>query len=132
MAKICEIFCDVQNSIAIGFCLTSKRECSRYHVDNVSQRLLVTYAGKGTEWISEDCADRDAYFSGSPNEKIIKEKCKVQFVDQWNVALFRGAPHGLLHRSPDDALYKSSILMRLDHESYWDSVIDLQKQKSFN
>ena len=74
MAKICEIFCEMQNSNAIGFCLTTKRGCSRYHVDNVSQRLLVTYAGKGTEWLSEDCADRHAYLSGAPNEKIRKEK----------------------------------------------------------
>lgn len=123
MAKICEIFCDIENSNAIGFCLGTERGCRRFHVDNVLQRLLVTYAGKGTEWLPEGCADRDAYLSGAPNEKIIKEKSESQFIDQWNVALFRGGPHGLLHRTPDEALKIQSILMRLDHQSFWDTLI---------
>ena len=33
-------------------------------------------------------------------------------------------PSGLLHRTPDEAFEKLSILMRLDHESFWDSMID--------
>ena len=123
MAKICEVFCDIENSNAIGFCLGTERGCRRFHVDNVLQRLLVTYAGKGTEWLPESCADRDAYLSGAPNEKIVKENSESQFIDQWNVAVFRGGPHGLLHRTPDEALKTPSILMRLDHQSFWDTLI---------
>ena len=87
---------------------------ARYHVDNVPYRLLVTYAGKGTEWLPEEASDRGAYARGEPNEKIIKDHSAKQFIEQWDVAIFRGGASGLLHRTPDPALQANSILMRLD------------------
>ena len=89
---------------------------ARYHVDNVPNRLLVTYAGKGTEWLPEDASVRGAYARGEPNEKIIKDHSAKQFIEQWDVAIFRGGASGLLHRTPDPALQANSILMRLDRD----------------
>ena len=37
--------------------------------------------------------------------------------------LFRGGSDGLLHRSPDAALNGTSIMMRLDHEYFWNEVM---------
>ena len=119
MADICELFCETENSCSIGFSLGTNRGCRHFHVDQVPQRLLVTYSGKGTEWLPEDHANYQEYLNGSPNEKIVKENCKTQLINQWNIAIFRGGPSGLLHRTPDEALEKLSILMRLDHESFY-------------
>ena len=122
MAEVCKIFCDLEKIDAVSFWLGTKRGCRRYHIDNVPKRLLVTYAGKGTEWIPNDAADRIAFESGEPNDKIIKDRSSLRHIGQWDVAVFRGMPHGILHRTPDDALNGQSILMRLDHPSFLKNI----------
>ena len=122
MSDVCEIFCDLQNSDAVDFCLSSQRGCRRYHIDNVPIRLLVTYAGQGTEWLPDNFADKIAYKNGEPNEKIIKDISARQFIGEWDIAVFKGGPEGLLHRTPDSALNKNSILMRLDYPEFWKNI----------
>ena len=117
MAQVCEVFCRTLETEATSFFLGTKRGCRRYHVDNVPQRLLVTYFGTGTEWIPNEGADREAYRRGLPNEHILTDPRSTQWMSAWDVAVFRGEPDGLLHRTPDAALTGRSILMRLDHPS---------------
>ena len=123
MSIICNIFCRILDIDSVGFSLGTQRVCQRYHIDNVSMRLLVTYAGIGTEWLPENAADRKAYYRGMSNEQILKDPSKRKFMDIWDVAIFRGGPNGLLHRSPDAALKGQSIMMRLDHENFWNTVL---------
>ena len=122
MAGVCNIFCETLATSTVGFCLATKRACQRYHVDNVPLRLLVTYYGKGTEWVPDSAVDRLAYDSGMPNDKILTNNNARKFLNAWDIAIFRGGPDGLLHRTPDSALNTPSILLRLDHESFWDTV----------
>ena len=114
MAKICESFCQMLKSESLKFTLSSQRGCRRFHVDYVKFRLLVTYAGEGTEWISDKGANRKAFLDGAPNEEIILDSSEVNHMKKWDIALFRGGPKGLLHRTPDLALNNKSVLMRLD------------------
>ena len=123
MASVCQSFCDAQGEDAVGFWLGSQRGCKRYHIDNVPLRTLVTYAGKGTEWLPDEAADRAAFSSGAPNEGIVKDLSARQFMNDWDVAMFRGGPKGLLHRTPDAALNAPSLLMRLDHPSFWENIL---------
>ena len=127
MAGVCEIFCDTLKSESISFCLGTERGCSRYHIDNVPMRLLVTYSGQGTEWLPNEIANRIAFEEGLPNEKIVRDYSKIQHIDTWNIAIFRGGSAGLLHRTPDSALKNPSILLRLDHESFWDNILKQQE-----
>ncbi len=120
MADVCNSFCMMYGSNAVGFWLGSKRGCRRYHIDNVKLRTLVTYAGVGTEYLPDIGADRRAFEQGKPNEKIIRDPSEIRFINAWDVATFRGGPSGLLHRTPDAALKNPSILMRLDNPSFWD------------
>ena len=122
MANLCEMFCITEKSSYISFSISSHRGCRRYHIDNVPLRLLVTYAGQGTEWLPDEFANKRAYANGEPNEKIIKDISKKQFVGEWDIALFKGGPEGLLHRTPDSALNNNSILMRLDHARFWEDI----------
>ena len=126
MSEICQIFCDTLNSKSISFCLGTERGCSRYHIDNVPMRLLVTYMGQGTEWLPNEIANRNAFEEGLPNEKIVKDSSKIKSIKTFNVAIFRGGAAGLLHRTPDSALKNPSILLRLDHESFWDNILKQQ------
>ena len=122
ITHVCEIFCDIQNTSSISMWIGSKRGCKRFHIDNVPQRLLVTYSGEGTEWLPDAAADKSAYLNGEPNEKILKFPQKKQFVNEWDIAIFKGGSEGLLHRTPDSALKKNSILLRLDHADYWKNI----------
>ena len=126
MSEICQIFCDTLNSKSVSFCLGTERGCSRYHIDNVPMRLLVTYMGQGTEWLPNEIANRAAFEEGLPDEKIVKDSSKIKSIKTFNVAIFRGGATGLLHRTPDSALKNPSILLRLDHESFWDNILKQQ------
>jgi len=130
MANICRLFCDIQDKSATGFWLGTSRGCKRYHIDNVPIRLLVTYAGTGTEWLPDDAADRAAFADGLPNEKIVKDLSAWQFMNPWDVAIFRGGSEGLIHRTPDDALNDASILMRLDHPKFWENIWKIQQKSA--
>ena len=55
-------------------------------------------------------------------EKIVKNKSALQFLKPWDIAVFRGGPDGLLHRTPDAALNNPSILMRLDNLSFLEAL----------
>ena len=122
MSIVSGLFCDIHKGEDIGFFLTTRRGCARYHVDNVPLRLLVTYSGQGTEWIPDTAANRKAFISGAPNNEIVKDKSKRQFIENWDISIFRGGSNGLLHRTPDTALKEPTILMRLDCKSFFDEI----------
>ena len=124
MSRVCKIFCSFQGQDRISYWLGSERGCKRFHVDMVPFRLLVTYAGKGTEILPNNAADRNAFIEGKPNDEIVKDKSALQFLNTWDISIFRGGQKSILHRTPDSALNKkSSILMRLDDSSFLDNII---------
>ena len=126
MSEICLIFCALQEKENISFWLGTNRGCKRFHVDMVPFRLLVTYAGKGTELLLNYGADRNAFINGKPNEEIVKDKSAIKFINKWDIAVFRGGDKGILHRTPNSALDKcSSVLMRLDDSSFLKKIVDI-------
>lgn len=71
-------------AVGVRLHVLSGTMCPRFHVDRVPARLLVTYTGKGTEWLRED-----------------------QVIPTGAVAILKGELWegneglGLVHRSPD-------------------------------
>ena len=122
MAQMSSIFCDIMGSNDISFSLGTSRGCSRYHIDNVPMRLLVTYYGQGTEWLPIDNADYEAYSLGKENKNILKDPKKRMYLKPWHVSIFKGGSEGILHRTPDSALKSPSLLMRLDHSTFLNDV----------
>jgi len=118
MANVANVFCKIEKSDSIKLWVGTNRGCSRYHVDNVPRRLLVTYDGKGTEWLPDEAVDRAAYTGGKPNELIVKDPSSKRFIDEWDIAVFKGGNGGLLHRTPDEALASPSVFMRLDNINF--------------
>jgi len=80
--------------------------CPRFHVDHVALRLLTTYAGTGSEWLS-DPADAD-----------IPERCHR--LAEGDVALLKGENwsgnegRGLVHRSPSATQEPGRLLLSID------------------
>ena len=87
-------------------------------MDNVPRRLLVTYDGKGTEWLPDEAVDRAAYTKGKPNELILKDSSSRQFIDEWDIAVLKVVMAALLHRTPDEALASPSVFLRLDNINF--------------
>ncbi len=82
--------------------------CRRFHVDRTHLRLLCTYRGPGTEWLTNEQVDRHAQGNGAPNEHIIRFGEPSRFEPFW-VGILKGDAFpgntglGLVHRSPQIA-----------------------------
>ncbi|MBO6555312.1 MAG: DUF1826 domain-containing protein [Pseudomonadales bacterium] len=84
---------------------TDQDDCRRFHVDYRYLRLLCTYQGPGTEWLTDAQADRDAYENGGSNEEIIRFG-EPSRLEQFWVGILKDDAYpnnqgkGLVHRSP--------------------------------
>ena len=90
--------------VTLRLVTTENDDCRRFHVDYTHLRLLCTYRGQGTEWLTNKQVDRFAQSSGAPNDAIIRFGKPSQFDPFW-VGILKGAAypgnagHALLHRS---------------------------------
>lgn len=133
MGDVCKVFCKFLNDNRISFWIGTQRGCSRFHVDMVPYRLLLTYFGQGTEILPNHAADRRAFTEGKTNKDIIKNKSAINYIKKWDIAIFKGGNRGILHRTPDSALNdNSSILMRLDTSSFLESIKKINKLSLVN
>jgi len=94
--------------------------CSKFHTDGYHLRLLTTYLGPGTEWLTEDNVNRDAL--GTRNEKIVKHSSSVKQMKAGDVGILKGdlfkhtgTANGIVHRSPAIAgTGEERIILRVD------------------
>ena len=112
---LAEIFFTVSESCDTRFRLftTIDDDCQRFHVDYKHLRMICTYQGPGTEWLTEDQANREAYADGGSNEDIIRYGTPGRFETSW-VGILKddGFPGnrggGLMHRSPSLAGFQDT------------------------
>lgn len=82
---------------------TDRDDCKRFHVDRKRLRMLCTYRGPGTEWLTDAQVDRVAQTRCAPNSAMIRYGSPMKFQYFW-VGIMKGDPdnhgHGLVHRSP--------------------------------
>ena len=105
MADVCQHFAAFTQQKEVCFWLRSTRVCSKFHVDKTPCRLLLTYYGPGTEWTEHP-------LSSLPEHPATKP------VNPWHIAILRGGPSGIVHRSPPLTESNYSLLMRLDLPSF--------------
>ena len=106
--------------VTIRLLTTSTDDCRRFHFDRCNLRLLCTYLGPGTEWLTDEQVDRQAQGSGAPNEDIIRFGEPSAFEPFW-VGILKGeaypgnAGHALIHRSPSiESTRQTRVLFCLD------------------
>lgn len=79
--------------------------CRLFHADHIDLRLLCTYCGKGTEWLTEGNTVRAGLGKGC-NDNICRDRTKVRTINPFSVGLLKGtrypgnASFGAVHRSP--------------------------------
>lgn len=99
--------------------------CRRFHTDINDLRLLCTYSGPGTLWLTEDNIDRKALDSSDDNDCIVIDENKVQRVKTGSVALLKGAlfpqegTRAIVHRSPTiEESGETRLLLRIDTNDF--------------
>jgi hypothetical protein len=122
LCRLAELYFSISgNSDATMRLVTTKEDdCPRFHVDQTQLRMLCTYRGPGTEWLTDDQVDRGALSSGASNEAIIRFGEPKKFDLFW-VGIMKGnaypgnAGHGLVHRSPQiSGSGKTRVMFCLD------------------
>ncbi len=110
----------------VGFRIQTLREpmCPRFHVDRIPCRLLVTYGGPGTEWITERWLDRSSVGGVEPDNYPVIDGGGHQQLQDSAISVLKGALWsssvgepgqgygGVVHRSPRAP--EGRILMSLD------------------
>lgn len=95
--------------VSLGLILDD--QCRKFHTDSVALRLLVTYAGPGTEWAPDGAVRRGALRApaGCPDEAnaaIVPDPSLVRRAGAGDVVLLKGdrwpggEGRGAVHRSP--------------------------------
>ena len=123
-----QVYSDLLGAEEIGLRLCSLYEamCPRFHVDRVIARMVITYAGAGTEWIDSRDVDRSRLgvkAGGLPDEQsgLLMRPGGILQMPTYAVGLLKGESwpgnqgHGAVHRSP--AVPKSGprrVLLTLD------------------
>lgn len=114
------------SSVHVGLEVLDHDACRKWHVDRVGMRLLVSYAGPGTEWALASGVDRRWLGQTSldldeANDRIVFDRAAIRRAGVGDVLLckgdlFEGEPgQGLVHRSPPvraDSHWR--LLLRID------------------
>jgi len=98
----------------------STNMCKKFHTDINDLRLLCTYAGPGTLWVSEDNSNIEKQKRRRQEPSIQEED--IHQVNTGDVVILKGALHPegnpILHRSPTvEETGEKRLLLRLDTNS---------------
>lgn len=97
--------------------------CKRFHTDINDLRMLCTYSGQGTLWLTDGNINPNALDSLTSNESIAKCEDDIQQVPTGAVTILKGAlypnaGHGVVHRSPAiEEFGGKRLLLRIDTDA---------------
>ncbi len=127
ITELVEVFCYLLETSHAGLRLTAldRAMCPKFHVDRVPCRLVTTYEGIATEWLSHDVVDRTKLGLGSQGLKdsesgLYQHHEDIQQLDCGDVAILKGETWmnnenaGLVHRSPSPSTGERRLLLTLD------------------
>jgi len=96
-----------------------ERGCPVFHADHVGLRLLVAYAGPGTEWVPDTGVNRAALGSGS-NRAIVPDPRAIRRLPEFAAGILKGEAfpgnrgRGVVHRSAPASRARPRLLLCLD------------------
>ena len=107
----------------VAFQLDTERPCQRFHADSLEMRLVCTYCGPGTIWLSDDNLNRQAAESrGTTNQEIAIDLARVRQLQEWDVFVMKGkraSRNPLYHKSPDPREGDPpSLILKLDKPAH--------------
>ncbi|EDP60175.1 succinylglutamate desuccinylase [Vibrio sp. AND4] len=127
IADLVDMFCYLFELKSAGLRLATLTSpmCPRFHVDQVPCRLVTTYHGTATQWLTNDTIDRSKLGRGSngmsdAESGLYKQDSDIQRLSVGDVALLKGERwignenKGLVHRSPHLSSDETRLLLTLD------------------
>ena len=113
------------NSFRLLLATINENMCRRFHTDVNDIRMLCTYSGQGTLWLTEDNVDRNALHSREGNESIVLDESKIQQAETGSVLILKGAIYpqegtkAVVHRSPTiEESGEKRLLLRIDTNEF--------------
>ncbi|WP_422104689.1 DUF1826 domain-containing protein [Winogradskyella sp.] len=95
--------------------------CRKFHMDFNVLRMLCTYSGPGTLWLTEDNIDREALEAYGSNACIVIDQNRIKQAKTGSVVVLKGAKYskkmknGAVHRSPTiEERSEKRLLLRID------------------
>jgi len=99
--------------------------CRKFHADINDLRLLCTYKGPGTMWLTEDNLDREAMGHPDDNVGMVIDTTRIMQAEEGDVLVLKGALYEkegtrpIVHRSPTiEESGGKRILLRLDTDEF--------------
>ncbi|ASK56004.1 DUF1826 domain-containing protein [Vibrio tarriae] len=127
IALIVDMFCCLFDVKEAGLRLTrlDSPMCPKFHFDRVPCRLVTTYTGRATEWLTNDVIDRTKLGAGSLGQPdhlsgLYDSDRSIRQMQPGDVALLKGSGWegnengGLIHRSPHVGQDERRLLLTLD------------------
>ena len=95
--------------------------CRRFHTDINDLRMLCTYSGPGTLWLTNDNINHDALRNNGDNTHIVLKEKKIKQAKTGAVVILKGAMYpqenvkAIVHRSPTiEESGDRRLLLRVD------------------
>ncbi len=99
--------------------------CKRFHTDINDLRMLCTYSGQGTLWLTEENVDRNALDSCEGNDCVVLDESNIQQAETGSVLILKGAIYpkegtkAVVHRSPTiEESGEKRLLLRIDTHQF--------------
>jgi hypothetical protein len=109
------------NSFRFLLATVNTNMCRRFHTDMNDLRLLCTYSGPGTLWLTEDNVNRKALETLGDNECIVLDESRIQQAKLGDIVILKGAIYpqdgtkAIVHRSPTiEETGQRRLLLRID------------------
>jgi len=103
----------------------SNNMCRKFHTDINDLRMLCTYVGPGTLWLTEDNANRAALKHFADNDSIVLDNSKIKQAQTGAAVILKGAVYpkegtkAILHRSPTiEGSGQNRVLLRIDTDAF--------------
>ncbi len=123
LKKQIELFYQVTRSSSFNLLLATVTSdmCRRFHTDMNDLRMLCTYSGPGTLWLTEDNINKDALYSKEGDKPIAIDENGIQQAPSGAVIILKGGLYpkagskAILHRSPSvEESAQKRLLLRID------------------
>ena len=109
--------------------------CPRFHTDKIKCRLVTTYVGPATQWLTHNLVDRTKLGfgnDGKPDDQsgLFQSKQDIRQLDRGHVALLKGESWegnegaGVVHRSPHSEGNYNRLYLTIDFVESFINIYD--------
>ncbi|TCI94145.1 DUF1826 domain-containing protein [Tenacibaculum sp. M341] len=121
------LFKEVTNASSFRFLLGTVQTnmCRKFHADANDLRLLCTYEGLGTLWLTDDNINKEALKNRAGNDMIVVDESKIKEAETGSVIILKGTKYpennenAVVHKSPMiEHHIEKRLLFRIDTNQF--------------